>query len=77
MVQNGMLPLVRQAIRGPIMTLTGDVVNRIAIEVPTNTTIREVIYEFGGGIRGARNSSGTDRWNFRWLYTRIIAGYTH
>lgn len=37
-----------------VLTLTGDVVNRVAIEVPTNTTIREVIYEFGGGIRNGR-----------------------
>ena len=28
--------------------------NRVPIEVPTNTTIREVIYEFGGGIRNGR-----------------------
>lgn len=37
-----------------VLTLTGDVVNRVAIEVPTNTTIREVIYDFGGGIRNGR-----------------------
>lgn len=37
-----------------VLTLTGDVVNRVPIEVPTNTTIREVIYEFGGGIRNGR-----------------------
>lgn len=37
-----------------VLTLTGDVVNRVAIEVPTNTTIREVIYEFGGGIRDGK-----------------------
>lgn len=37
-----------------ILTLTGDVVNRVVIEVPTNTTIREVIYDFGGGIRDGK-----------------------
>ncbi|MGE5404476.1 MAG: NADH-quinone oxidoreductase subunit NuoF [Candidatus Saccharibacteria bacterium] len=37
-----------------VLTLTGDVVNRIPIEVPTNTTIREVIYEFGGGIANGK-----------------------
>ncbi len=37
-----------------VLTLSGDVVNRICIEVPTNTTIREVIYEFGGGIKGGK-----------------------
>jgi NADH-quinone oxidoreductase subunit F len=38
-----------------VLTLTGDVVNRIFIEVPTNTTIREVIFGFGGGIAGGKN----------------------
>jgi NADH-quinone oxidoreductase subunit F len=33
-----------------VLTLTGDVNNRIFIEVPTDTTIRQVIYDFGGGI---------------------------
>ena len=37
-----------------VLTLTGDVVNRVAIEVPTSTTIREVIFEFGGGIKNGR-----------------------
>ncbi|MGE5404472.1 MAG: NADH-quinone oxidoreductase subunit NuoF [Candidatus Saccharibacteria bacterium] len=33
-----------------VFTLTGDVNNRTFFEVPTNTTIREVIFGFGGGI---------------------------
>ncbi len=33
-----------------VLTLTGDVVNRKFIEVPTDTSIRQVIFEFGGGI---------------------------
>lgn len=37
-----------------LMTLTGDVVNRTFFEVPTNTTIRQVIFEFGGGIPGGK-----------------------
>lgn len=37
-----------------VLTLSGDVENRICIEVPTDTTIREVIYEFGGGIRNGK-----------------------
>ncbi|MGE5421888.1 MAG: NADH-quinone oxidoreductase subunit NuoF [Ignavibacteriales bacterium] len=37
-----------------VLSLTGDVVNKIAIEVPTTTTIREVIYEFGGGIKNGK-----------------------
>jgi len=37
-----------------VLTLTGDVVNRIFIEAPTDTTVREVIYDFGGGIPGGK-----------------------
>lgn len=33
-----------------VLTLSGDINNRTFFEVPTNTTIREVIYKFGGGI---------------------------
>jgi NADH-quinone oxidoreductase subunit F len=33
-----------------VLTLTGDINNRTFFEVPTNITIREVIYELGGGI---------------------------
>jgi NADH:ubiquinone oxidoreductase subunit F (NADH-binding) len=33
-----------------VLTLTGDVVNRTVFEVPTNTSIREVIFGLGGGI---------------------------
>lgn len=37
-----------------VLTLTGDVANRTYYEVPTNTTIREVIYGLGGGIIGGK-----------------------
>lgn len=37
-----------------VLTLSGDVQNRICIEVPTNTTVREVVYDFGGGIRNGK-----------------------
>lgn len=37
-----------------VMTLTGDIVNRTVIEVPTNTTIRQVLDDFGGGIAGGK-----------------------
>ncbi len=33
-----------------VLSLTGDVVNRTFFEVPTNTTLREVIFDLGGGI---------------------------
>ncbi|MGI5911020.1 MAG: NADH-quinone oxidoreductase subunit NuoF [Syntrophomonadaceae bacterium] len=38
-----------------VLTLTGDIVNRTFFEVPTDTTISEVIYQFGGGIPGGKN----------------------
>ncbi len=37
-----------------VFTLTGDVNNKTFFEVPTNTTIREIIYQFGGGIAGGK-----------------------
>lgn len=33
-----------------ILTLTGDVVNKTYFEVPTNTTIRDVVFGLGGGV---------------------------
>lgn len=35
-----------------VFTLTGDINTKTFFEVPTNTTIRELIYKFGGGIPG-------------------------
>lgn len=37
-----------------VLSLTGDVNNRVVLEVPTDVTIREVIYQFGGGIKGGK-----------------------
>lgn len=37
-----------------VFTLTGDVNNRTFFEVPTNITIRQLIYDFGGGIRDGK-----------------------
>ncbi|MGE5392115.1 MAG: complex I 51 kDa subunit family protein, partial [Deltaproteobacteria bacterium] len=37
-----------------VVTLTGDVVNRTWFEVPTDMTLREVIFELGGGMRGGK-----------------------
>ncbi|MGE5453675.1 MAG: complex I 51 kDa subunit family protein [Methylocystaceae bacterium] len=33
-----------------VLTLTGDINNKTFFEVPTNVTVREVIYQLGGGI---------------------------
>ncbi|MDD4550549.1 MAG: NADH-quinone oxidoreductase subunit NuoF [Syntrophomonadaceae bacterium] len=37
-----------------VFTLTGDVNNKTFFEVPTNTTIRELIFKLGGGIAGGK-----------------------
>jgi NADH:ubiquinone oxidoreductase subunit F (NADH-binding) len=37
-----------------VLTLTGDINNKTFFEVPTDTTIKEVIYELGGGIPQGR-----------------------
>jgi len=37
-----------------IVTLTGDVVKRTWFEVPTDMTLREVIFELGGGMRDGK-----------------------
>lgn len=37
-----------------VLSLTGDVVNRTFFEVPTNMTLREVIYELGGGVKNGK-----------------------
>lgn len=34
-----------------VLSLTGDVENPVVIEVPTDTTVREVIFNFGGGVK--------------------------
>jgi len=35
-----------------IMTLSGDVANKTFVEVPTDTTLYDIIYTFGGGVVG-------------------------
>ena len=35
--------------------ITGDVVNTGLIEVPMGTTLREVVYDIGGGVRGGKD----------------------
>jgi NADH:ubiquinone oxidoreductase subunit F (NADH-binding) len=37
-----------------VFTFTGDINNKTFFEVPTNTTVRELIYKFGGGIPGGK-----------------------
>ncbi len=37
-----------------VFTLTGDVNQRTFFEVPTNTTVRQIIFENGGGIRAGK-----------------------
>ncbi len=37
-----------------VFTLTGDVKNKTFFEVPTNSTVRDVVFELGGGIPGGK-----------------------
>ncbi|MGE5373116.1 MAG: NADH-quinone oxidoreductase subunit NuoF [Solirubrobacterales bacterium] len=37
-----------------VVTLTGDIANKTYFEVPTNTTIREVVFGFGGGVANGK-----------------------
>ncbi len=37
-----------------LMCLSGDVVNKVCVEVPTNATLRDVVEGFGGGVAGGR-----------------------
>ncbi len=37
-----------------VLTLTGDIKNKTFIEVPTDTKVREVIYDFGGGMEDSK-----------------------
>ncbi|MEN6326294.1 MAG: NADH-ubiquinone oxidoreductase-F iron-sulfur binding region domain-containing protein, partial [Syntrophomonas sp.] len=37
-----------------VFTLTGDVVNKTVFELPTNATIRDVVFEMGGGVANGK-----------------------
>lgn len=37
-----------------LMCLSGDVKNKVCVEVPTNATLRDVVEGFGGGVAGGR-----------------------
>lgn len=37
-----------------ILSLSGDVVNKTCFEVSTDITVREVVYDFGGGVAGGK-----------------------
>lgn len=37
-----------------LMCLSGDVVNKVCVEVPTNATLRDVVEGFGGGVAGGK-----------------------
>ncbi|HEX3012017.1 MAG TPA: hypothetical protein VHQ70_08280 [Syntrophomonadaceae bacterium] len=59
-----------------VFTLTGDVNQRNFFEVPTNTTIRQLIYDFAGGDKKRQKIKSYPNWrNFRSDYSRNTAGY--
>ena len=37
-----------------LMCLSGDVKNKVCVEVPTNATLRDVVESFGGGVTGGK-----------------------
>ena len=37
-----------------LMCLSGDVVNKVCVEVPTNASLRDVVEGFGGGVAGGK-----------------------
>ena len=37
-----------------LLSLSGHVVNSVVIEVPMSTTLREIVYDFGGGIKDGK-----------------------
>ncbi len=41
-----------------VMCLSGDVANKVCIEVPTDATLRQVLEDFGGGVAGGKGLKG-------------------
>ena len=41
-----------------VFTLTGDVKNTCMVEVPMGTTLRQLVYDLGGGLKGDREFKG-------------------
>ena len=55
MVRNGSPPWAPSAPRGTkVFALGGKINNTGLVEVPMGTTLREIIYEIGGGIPGGK-----------------------
>jgi len=52
--------------------LTGDINNRTFFEVPTNTTIYELIYKFGGGIPAGKKFKAVQIGGTSGLYSHGI-----
>ena len=51
-----------------VFALGGNVNNTGLVEVPMGTTLREIVYDIGGGIPNGREFLGcTNRWSFWWI----------
>ena len=60
-----------------VFALAGKINNVGLIEVPMGTTLREVIYEIGGGIKGGKKfQGGADGRTFGGMPDRKAPGYT-
>ena len=59
-----------------VFALAGKIVNTGLIEVPMGTTLREIVFDIGGGIPdGKQIQGGADRRTFRRLHPRAVSGY--
>jgi NADH:ubiquinone oxidoreductase subunit F (NADH-binding) len=61
MVRNGSLRLARQKARHKSLRPGGKVKHTGLVEVPGGTTLREIVYDIGGGIENAKFESHPDR----------------
>ena len=48
-----------------VFALTGKVANSGLVEVPLGTTLREVIFNIGGGIKGGTTYGPSDEWGYK------------
>lgn len=60
------------------MHFGGNVVNVGLVEVPMGTTLREIVFDIGGGIPGGRKFKAAQTGGpSRWVYTRGAFRYTN
>ena len=59
-----------------VFALVGKINDAGLVEIPLGTTLREMIFDIGGGIPGGQEFQGRpDRRSFRRLYPGQVSGY--